>query len=384
MNIIKNLNILFLLTSAFLLNTAMATESVAELELKAQPTSELSKLLANAKKNNFYPQYSKDTIPVQKEDYKKNYMSLRGLTGVYINIDDIIKGAKSRDIILSQNLKQIVIEKLKVAGMTLLNKREIKLIQGQPELNVYAAYPKHLGPFKENQPEVEFNKACCHASTWTSFAQGATILNNPNTNYRLSTWGEGHSTSDCSNLTDWYQETVLKTIDNFIEAKIKADSEYENARKVKLLKSTAKPQKTVSAKSKNKVLQPEKKSSCEILTTEYLELFDSDESAISVKKVGSLDKVIKSMKNCPHYNFIVETHSDSRSEIEYNKLLSLERADTLKNYLMKNGIKQSRFTTKAFGESKPLLKGDIDIVHITNRRVVIIPILIDDHSDGEK
>lgn len=400
MKIIKNINILFTLTSALAINTAMSTNSLAETELKTTANKEISKFLADARKNNLYQQCGKTPLAVQKEDYKKNYMSLRGLTGIYVNIDDIIKGAKTRDIILPENLKQIVIDKLKVAGMTLLNKEDIKLIQGQPELSVFASYPKHLSKPKEGEPVIQFNSACCLASTWTSFQQGAKVLRDPTTNFRLSTWGEGHSTSDCSNLTEWYQGTVLKTIENFIETKVKADTEYEKEKKIALMKKEGKSVKEVvnTPKQENKDKTPTKvdasskvtakveiktkdKYSCEILSPEFLELFDSDESAINVKRVGSLDKVIEVMKNCSRYNFIVETHSDSRSEIEYNKKLSLERADTLENYLLKKGVHQSRFTTQAFGETKPLLKGSSNLVHLTNRRVVIKPILIDEPSN---
>jgi len=405
-------------------------------DAKKEPVSKnVKEFLAKAKKQTLYPQCSKNPLPIQQEDYKKNYMALRGLTGIYVNIDDIIKGAETRKIILSKDIKQTVINKLKIAGMTLLNKEDIKLVLGQPELNVFAAYPKHLGPFKEGQPVVQYNRGCCLASTWTSFAQGARVLRDPKTNYRLSTWGEGHSTSDCSNLTEWYQGTVIKTIENFIETKVKADSEYEKEQKKALLPKVAKPAKNLTNQSKLEIKKPnekkdqktkndknkeasqkhnttkvgvtskveiktnikpsktisasktpklEDKSSCGIVTPEYLELFDSDESAISESKVGGLDKVIKVIKDCTHYNFIVETHSDSRSEIEYNKRLSLERADTLTSYLLKKGVHQSRFTTQAFGETKPILKGNSAAVHMTNRRVVIKPILIDEHINSEK
>ncbi|WP_299880108.1 OmpA family protein [uncultured Cocleimonas sp.] len=428
MKLSKNVNLLFSVTSALIFNAAMSTSSIADIakpeaktaEPKTQVNKEISKLLADARKNNLYQQCGKEPLAVEKEDYKKNFMSLRGLTGIYVNIDDIIKGAKTRDIILPENLKQTVIDKLKVAGMTLLNKEDIKLIQGQPELSVFASYPKHLSKPKEGEPAIQFNSACCLASTWTSFQQGAKVLRDSKTSFRLSTWGEGHSTSDCSNLTEWYQDTVLKTIENFIETKVKADKEYEKEQNKALLPKSANPDKSQAKNSADKVKLENKKtnekkdtkakddtskktdqknsatkintsskltkndSSCEILSPEFLELFDSDESAINVEKVGSLDKVIDVMKNCTRYNFIVETHSDSRSEIEYNKKLSLERADTLKNYLYKKGIHQSRFTTQAFGETKPLLKGASNFVHITNRRVVIRPLLIDEPNNEKK
>ncbi|GAA0409545.1 hypothetical protein GCM10009133_17580 [Cocleimonas flava] len=412
----KNKTLFFTLTSALLLNVAISANTQAETpESKSnmsETNKEISQLLADARKNNLYQQCGKEPLPVQKEDYKKNFMSLRGLTGIYVNIDDIIKGAKTRDIILADNLKQTVIDKLKAAGMTLLNKEEIKLIQGQPELSVFASYPKHLSKPKEGEPAMQFNSACCLASTWTSFQQGAKVLRDPTTSFRLSTWGEGHSTSDCSNLTEWYQGTVLKTIENFIETKVKADTEYEKEKKSASQKKPAdKPEikdknthekkdtktkndtskkvdqthSTQKASTSNKLaVKNSEKSSCDILTPEFLELFDSDESAINVKKIASLDKVIKVIKNCTRYNFIIETHSDARSEIEYNKKLSIERAETLKDYLYKQGVHQSRFTTKAFGETKPLLKGSSDLVHITNRRVVVKPILIDEPNNDKK
>ncbi len=363
------------LFTIFIAPAFIVENSFAE-QTKQTTDNTVAALIKQAKDKKVYPQCNKDPLPIQKENYQKNFMSLRGLTGIYVNLDDIIKGAKKRDIVLSENLKQTIIDKLSIAGMTLLNKEEIKHIQGQPELYVYASYPKHLDKNKNGEPLEKFNRSCCRASTWTSFQQGASTLRDPDTNFKLSTWGEGHNTADCSNLTNWYQDTVVKTIDNFIKAKIKADSEYDNQQKIKRLQSSnASLNKTIT---KVKVVKLNNKNSnkttCQITDAKILELFDSDESTIQKSQLPRLNQTIALMKACKNYNFIVETHSDARSEFEYNRLLSLERAETIKKYLLKNGIKQSRFNTKAFGEAKPLVKGNSEKAHITNRRVAIIPV----------
>lgn len=97
---IRNENTLFVPTTftlAVVLNITIFTPSFAEtVDKNNPPHQEISKLLANAKSNNLYQQCGQQPLLVQKEDYQKNYRSLRDLSGIYINIDDIIKGAKKK------------------------------------------------------------------------------------------------------------------------------------------------------------------------------------------------------------------------------------------------------------------------------------------------
>jgi OOP family OmpA-OmpF porin len=49
--------------------------------------------------------------------------------------------------------------------------------------------------------------------------------------------------------------------------------------------------------------------------------------------------------------------------------LSNDRAETVKNYLIKKGVDPSRLTSQGFGPNKPLNEGKTEQERILNRRV---------------
>lgn len=73
-----------------------------------------------------------------------------------------------------------------------------------------------------------------------------------------------------------------------------------------------------------------------------------------------------------HQRFVVEGHTDSKGDAEYNQWLSEQRAQAVKEYLS-NNLTENRQRLKALGrgESKPLYKADP--ANPANRRVSIQP-----------
>ena len=66
-----------------------------------------------------------------------------------------------------------------------------------------------------------------------------------------------------------------------------------------------------------------------------------------------LKTVIDVMKNNPGMIIEIGTHTDIRGNGGYNKDLSQKRADSAKEFLVKNGIASDRIVSKGYGESKP-------------------------------
>jgi OOP family OmpA-OmpF porin len=54
-------------------------------------------------------------------------------------------------------------------------------------------------------------------------------------------------------------------------------------------------------------------------------------------------------------------------------MLSQERADRVKSYLISKGIQASRLNSKGFGPNKPLTTGNSEAEKAKNRRVELIP-----------
>ncbi len=92
-------------------------------------------------------------------------------------------------------------------------------------------------------------------------------------------------------------------------------------------------------------------------------------SVIEAEAFPLLDKLSQMLKESPNVSLIIEGHTDSRGDAISNKILSLDRADAIKEYLVKKGIEQNRLETIGYGESKPAFSNEIDALRVKNRRV---------------
>lgn len=109
--------------------------------------------------------------------------------------------------------------------------------------------------------------------------------------------------------------------------------------------------------------------------------FDFDQAALLNKSQDELDKLVKIMKENPTLVIELGGHTDRRGSDEYNLVLSRERAEIAKKYLVSKGIDASRIKTKGYGETQPEISGDVisamtsgaekEAAHQQNRRTVV-------------
>ena len=98
--------------------------------------------------------------------------------------------------------------------------------------------------------------------------------------------------------------------------------------------------------------------------------FDFDKSIIKGAYNDDIDNLSGVMKDYPDLKVVIEGHTDSVGTNAYNKKLSQERADAVKNYMVKkNGIDSRRIATKGFGEKKPIANNATAKGRAKNRRV---------------
>jgi outer membrane protein OmpA-like peptidoglycan-associated protein len=74
----------------------------------------------------------------------------------------------------------------------------------------------------------------------------------------------------------------------------------------------------------------------------------------------------------PGLNLAVEGHTDSVGGDDFNLKLSQQRADTVRDYLVTQGLPDSSVTAKGFGKSDPVAGNDTPDGRQQNRRVEII------------
>lgn len=86
----------------------------------------------------------------------------------------------------------------------------------------------------------------------------------------------------------------------------------------------------------------------------YCIFFDFDRSYIRTDAKEELEKLVTVLKQHPDYTVQVMAHTDSKGSQAYNEALSMRRANSTRDYLLKRGISSKRIERKTFGEGEPV------------------------------
>lgn len=81
--------------------------------------------------------------------------------------------------------------------------------------------------------------------------------------------------------------------------------------------------------------------------------FAVDRSNLSQESIATLRSNIEWLQRQPEVQFVVEGHCDERATSEYNIGLGMRRAQSVRNFLIRNGISADRFTIVSYGEERP-------------------------------
>ena len=90
------------------------------------------------------------------------------------------------------------------------------------------------------------------------------------------------------------------------------------------------------------------------------------------ERVPELEILNEFMTNKPNVAILVEGHTDDVGSTKLNNALSLRRAESVKNYLLKKGIKPNRIKTVGYGEDRPIVANSSDWGRRLNRRTEIV------------
>jgi OmpA-OmpF porin, OOP family len=85
-----------------------------------------------------------------------------------------------------------------------------------------------------------------------------------------------------------------------------------------------------------------------------------------------LDRMVLSLKENPNMVIEIQGHTDNVGTEEANLKLSQERADTVRNYLIKKGISIEKVLSVGYGESRPIASNNTTEGQSKNRRVEIV------------
>lgn len=100
--------------------------------------------------------------------------------------------------------------------------------------------------------------------------------------------------------------------------------------------------------------------------------FDSGKSKVQESSMPLIGHVAEILKRFPHWNVVIEGHTDDVGKADRNIILSEERAFAVRRELIKFGIEGTRISAIGYGETKPVANNNTEVGKAQNRRVVLV------------
>ena len=87
---------------------------------------------------------------------------------------------------------------------------------------------------------------------------------------------------------------------------------------------------------------------------------------------SGLNVVVGFLNDNPKIEIELNGHTDNRGDSKKNLVLSQQRVDVIKKYLVSKGINAKRIKGKGYGDSRPIATNDSEESRKLNRRVEFV------------
>ncbi len=101
-------------------------------------------------------------------------------------------------------------------------------------------------------------------------------------------------------------------------------------------------------------------------------LFAVDQSNLSDTARGILAGQARWLQANPGYAILIEGHADEQGTREYNLGLSAKRANSVRDFLVAQGIPSNRMRTIPYGKERPIEVCSVEACYAQNRRAVTV------------
>lgn len=99
--------------------------------------------------------------------------------------------------------------------------------------------------------------------------------------------------------------------------------------------------------------------------------FETAKADLKAASYTHLKNLVEIMKRKKELKIRIDGHTDSDGDESANQILSQQRAESVKNYLISQGIDAGRISAKGYGESKPVADNTTPQGKAKNRRTEI-------------
>ncbi len=100
-------------------------------------------------------------------------------------------------------------------------------------------------------------------------------------------------------------------------------------------------------------------------------LFDFDSYKLRDASERNLTDLAETLNKYEDTEILIAGHTDNIGDADYNQKLSLDRANSVADYLAANSVSRDRFIIKGFGETEPVATNETPEGRQKNRRVEI-------------
>jgi OOP family OmpA-OmpF porin len=113
------------------------------------------------------------------------------------------------------------------------------------------------------------------------------------------------------------------------------------------------------------------KDGCEVLSApaDLGIVFETNSAKIKKSDLYKFEKYVNYLSRVPEAKILLEAHTDSVGDANYNLELSQKRANSTKSQLVSMGVDEDRINAVGYGETKPLVANDTVENKAKNRRV---------------
>lgn len=100
--------------------------------------------------------------------------------------------------------------------------------------------------------------------------------------------------------------------------------------------------------------------------------FDTDQHTLSADAEFTLQRQAQWLASNPNTSVTIEGHADERGTRQYNLALGARRANSVRQYLIAQGVAANRLNAVTFGKERPVAVGSDETAWSQNRRGVSV------------
>ena len=100
--------------------------------------------------------------------------------------------------------------------------------------------------------------------------------------------------------------------------------------------------------------------------------FAVDQATLSAEGIGILNAQVGWLTQNPTLPILIEGHADERGTGEYNMALGSSRASAVRNYMVSQGVPDTRISIITYGRERPIATCPEESCFAQNRRAVTV------------